>query len=105
MQVVNERDAITATATRRNTSGELVAPTTLDWRIDCLTTGEAVQGWTTVAAPAAEQTIAVAGALNAIRDDGNAYEDKQLTLRYDSGLSTQHHEHQVWRVRNVAGYV
>lgn len=100
LQVIDEGNAIYVTAVSRDESGDLLAPTTLEWKLKCLSNDQDIVGWTSVASPGAEQSIAIAGAYNAIIDDGRAYEDKQVAFRRDSGLSTQHHEVQTYRVRN-----
>jgi hypothetical protein len=77
-------------------------PTTIHYRLDCLTTRTQLADWTSVAA-ASSFTIAVTGTHNAIQSDGNAYEVKQATVVVDQGLATQHVEAVTWRVENLYG--
>jgi hypothetical protein len=98
-----EGSAFTATANFRTRSTAAAStPTSVKWRIDCLTTGRQVLDWTTVAA-ASSASLSVQGSYNAIIDDANDVEVKQLTVMVDDGLSTQHRESVRWRVENLYG--
>lgn len=87
---------------RLRSTGAAATPTTIHWRLDCLSTAKEIEGDTSVAA-ASNFTIAVAGAHNAIQSDCNEYEVKQLTVTTDVGLSTQYRETVTWRVVNLYG--
>lgn len=87
---------------RLRSSGAAATPTTIHYRIDCLTTGTELVDETSVSA-ASNFTISVTGTHNAIQNDGNDYEVKQLTVTTDVGLSTQHRESVQWRVTNLYG--
>jgi hypothetical protein len=58
--------------------------------------------WTTVS-PASSFTLAITGAYNAILNDSNELEVKQLTVMADEGLATQFREIVRWRVDNLYG--
>jgi hypothetical protein len=77
-------------------------PTSIKYRLDCLTTKREVLDWTTVSASAAV-TISITGAQNAIQNDCNDYEVKQLTVMADDGLATQHRVTKRYRVENLYG--
>lgn len=99
----NEKSAFIATAYFRLRSTQAaVTPTTVKYRIDCLTTGKELADWTTVSA-ASNVSVAVTQTHNAIQDDSNRTEHKQLTIEADSDLSTQHRERKVWQVVNLYG--
>lgn len=99
-----EGSAFTATANfRARSTGLASTPTTIKYRIDCLTTGREIADWTSIAPAASSASIAITGAHNAIQDDANDFERKQLTIMLDDGLSTQHRELKRWRIENLYG--
>jgi hypothetical protein len=87
---------------RLRSTSAAATPTTISWRIDCLTTGRQIEDDTTVS-PASSFTIAVTGTHNAIRNDSNEQETKQLTVTTDEGLATQYREAVRWTVTNIYG--
>jgi hypothetical protein len=87
---------------RARSSSAASTPTSIKYRLDCLTTQREVLGWTTVSA-ASSVTISVTGAQNAIQSDANDYETKQLTVMADDGLATQFRGVKRWRVENLYG--
>lgn len=101
---VREGSSFTATAyfRTRSTGAAATTPTTVKRRIDCLTTGVVVQDWTTVT-PAANASLAVTGAQNAIQNYCNERERKQITIMLDEGLVTQCRETATWIVENIYG--
>lgn len=86
----------------RSTAAEST-PTTVKYRIDCLTSGREIADWTSVTPAAASASIPITGAHNAIQDDSNDVETKQLTVMADEGLATQYREAVRWRVENLYG--
>ena len=98
-----EGSAFTATIYLRNrATAAATTPTTLKYRIDCLTTGTELADWTTISA-ASSASISITATHNAIQNDGNATERKQLTIMTDEGLSTQYREIATWLVENLFG--
>lgn len=98
---VQEGSAFTATARFRDRATAAAStPTNIKYRVDCLTTGVALQALTTVSA-ASSASISVTATHNAIQDQSNRYETKQLTVVGDEGLSTQVRETATWHVRNI----
>lgn len=87
---------------RLRSTGAAATPTTIHYRIDCLTTETELADWTSVSA-ASNFTISVTGTHNAIRSDCNEYEWKQVTVMTDQDLSTQHREAVQYRVDNLYG--
>jgi len=88
------------TATARFVSGKTAtAPTTVKYRVDCLTTNKTLTDWTSASA-AASVSISITPTENAIQDESNAYETKQLTVAADPDLSTQTREVVTWKVIN-----
>lgn len=100
---VNEGSSFTATAAfRTRSTAAATTPTTVHYRIDCMTTGTELSALTSVSA-ASSVSLSITGTHNAIQNDGNDYEVKQLTVVTDSGLSTQQTEAVQWRVENLYG--
>lgn len=85
---------------RNSATGE--APTTARYRIDCLTTGREVLGWTTLT-PATSINISITGTDNAIIDASSITERKQITVEADAGLSTQSRNTAYYEVENIRG--
>jgi hypothetical protein len=101
--IVREGSAFTATASFRNRATAAAAtPSTVHTRLDCLTTGIELEGFTSVS-PASSVSIAVTGTHNAIQNAGNRTEVKQLTVVTNRGLSTQCVEAKTWTVENLLG--
>jgi hypothetical protein len=99
----NEGSAFTATVYfRTRSTAAATTPTSIKYRIDCLTSGTELADWTTVSA-ASSVSISITATHNAIQNDGNGHEIKQLTVASDYGLSTQHVEAVSWRVENLYG--
>lgn len=100
---VNEKTNFTATVNFRDRATKAAAtPTTIQYRIDDLTTRIEVTDWTTVSA-ASSITIAISPTQNAIQDDSSRFERRQLLVKADDGLSTQAIGQAVWRVVNYFG--
>jgi hypothetical protein len=101
--VVQEGSSFTATAAFRTRSTSAAStPTTIKYRVDCLSTETELAGWTTVT-PASSVSIAITGTHNATQSDANDVETKQLTVMADEGLDTQVRQAVRWRVENLFG--
>jgi hypothetical protein len=98
---VSEGDNFTVTAYFRDrASGTADAPTTVEYRIDCLTTGREVQDWATLTA-GESVSIALASDYSAIINRCNEYERKQLTVMADRDLPFQRSGQVFWTVKNL----
>jgi hypothetical protein len=101
---VPEETTFTATAYFRTRASKTASvPTTVHYRVDCLTTKTQIQDWTQVTTPAESNAITITSAHNQIIDDAHNNERKQLTVKTDSGLSTQVIKTARWKVRNLQG--
>lgn len=100
---VKEGTGFSATAYFRNLADSTSdTPADVRYRVDCLTTGRTVQDWTT-ATPGTSATIAITGANNAILNQCNVQERKQLTVQSDVGASDQCTGTVEFTVENVDG--
>jgi len=101
---VPEETTFTATAYFRTRSTALAStPTTIHYRVDCLSTRRQITDWTAIAVPAGSNTITISATHNQILEDAHANETKQLTVKVDSGLSTQVIKAKRWKVENLLG--
>lgn len=98
-----EGSAFTATAFfRLRSTAAAVTPTTVKYRVDCLSTGKELKALTTISA-ASNVSIAITGAFNDIQNASSDTERKQLTIEADTDLDTQHLETIEWTVKNLLG--
>ena len=79
------------------------APTTVHFRVDCLTTGKVLADWT-LAAAGESVSVLVDSAYNVIQSRCNMRERKQLTVRADKDTSSQVSNRVIWTVRNQDFY-
>lgn len=101
--VVEENSHFTATAYFRDYATSAAdTPTTVRYRIDCMSTRTELVGWTS-ATPGTSVSITVPAAANNIQDNANRFEHKQITVEADTGLSTQAIGQRTWKTRNIYG--
>lgn len=100
---VKEKGSISVNAYFRDSTNAASAPTTVHYRIDCLTTGTKVLDWTSVS-PAVSVTISVTSSQNAIISDNNARERKQITVSADKGTTTETRDTAFWICENIEGF-
>lgn len=99
---IKEGSSFTATAYFRSDAAG-AAPTTAKYRVDCLTTGKNLTGWTSLT-PAASINITITATENAIQAQSNRIEKKQLTIAGDPDTSIQTRETITWNVENIRGF-
>lgn len=101
MILVNEGSSLTVEAIPLDEDGAPFTPVSMRYRIDCLTTGREVLGYTSISVPSTSNLIVVTGALNAIINQGNARERRQITVETTS--SQVRNDTIDWEVRNIYG--
>ena len=74
-------------------------PTTASYRIDCLTSGVEIKDWTSLT-PAESIAIDITATENAIQNQGNRFEKKQITVARNPDLDTQVRRTKTWKVIN-----
>ena len=74
-------------------------PSSIRYRVDCLTNRKNVITWTSIAA-SSSATIQIPGTSNAIIDTSNDSETRQLLVEIDTGLSTQTRNAATWKLKN-----
>ncbi len=80
----------------------LSVPTSLQYRVDNPATGTQITDWTTVSADD-EVTITLNGSAQLLSDQCNPEEPRQITVRANTGLSTQCQQSYRWAVVNAFG--
>ena len=100
----NEGQSFTATFKFFDSNYVPSSPTTLRYRIDCLTTRAQVLDWTTVT-PAATVSISVSPDDNKIQNTNNKRERKQMVVQTNYGTSTQGVETKEWDILNLQGVI
>ena len=102
--IVPEQTTFTLTAYFRTRATKTAStPTTIHYRVDCLSTQRQITDWTVVSSPSTSNTIVITATENKILDDSFNIETKQITVKLDSGLSTQVIKAVTWKVRNLLG--
>jgi hypothetical protein len=96
--------AVSATVNFRTRSTAAAStPSSIRYRVDCLTNRREVIADTSVSA-ASSVTITVPGPNNGTIDPAQEFEVRQLTVTADYGLSTQCKAAVTWRVRNIRAF-
>lgn len=79
--------------------GNPTIPTTVRWRVDCLTTRQPVIAWTSITA-AQSSTIEIPSSASAILNSRNSTETKRITVQANASLGTQVTVEADWTVEN-----
>jgi hypothetical protein len=98
----NEGDTIDVTFSFFDPDWVFATPTTVRYRIHCLTENRTVREWTSLT-PSQSVEIAIASSDNAIINAGNVRERKQVQVQVYTGLSTQKTHTREWFVKNLQG--
>jgi hypothetical protein len=98
----NEGQSFTATFKFFDASNFPSSPITARYRIDCLSSGQEVRGWTELT-PAQSIDIAVTPSDNAIKDSRNSVERKQIVVQSNYGTESQSVQDSEWEVKNLQG--
>ena len=102
--LLNQKEGTSFNATAYFRSGDAAsAPTTASYRLDCLSTGTVLQDWTSLT-PAVSITIPITATNNAIQDNSNRYEKKQLTVAANPDTATQEREYVTYKIENIRGF-
>ena len=98
----NELSQVTVTARPLDTTGTPYVPTTARYRVDDCKTGQQLVAWTTIVTPSTAMQITIPGTANSIISSSRKTpESKILTINTDEGLSTQHYEEYLYRVKDL----
>ena len=103
MDIINEKTTSYLTATFLDKDGNQVAPASMTYRIDCLTTGRSVRASTDVGTPAAAQLITLTSDDTAIIDATNDKEVKEVTVIGTYGASDEVTSRYRYVVQNLTG--
>ena len=102
---IRERDQLPViiALTVRNT-GVAASPSSLRWRLDCVTTQAVVLDWAGISA-ASTVTLTIPASANVIRDNQNLLETKRITVQANYGTDQQINASMLYDVINNDGYV
>lgn len=112
MLVLNEGDGQEFVSEFFDSGGNPTAPGTVEWSFRCLTTDTLLQDWTALPLQTMTESSGrtvyyvagtIAGPLNAIQQDRNARELKQLQVIANRGESGQYSDVFQYYVRNIKG--
>jgi hypothetical protein len=103
IQDVNERSAAFVTFTHLDRDRALSVPTAVRYRIDCLTHEREILAWTSIASPAAENTVTVTSEQNRIIESGNERERRQLIVETTSSGGALRYDLYAWDVVKIYG--
>jgi hypothetical protein len=100
MAAVNSGSACWVTIALLDRFGNAGVPTAAQYRIDCLTSGTSVLGWTNFPSLAASVDIEVTAAQNVIVNASHPQETKRMTIKaqYSGDASDQITGHLDWPV-------
>ncbi len=87
---------------KQRSDASLQVPTNIAYRIDDLTSGVAVLDWTSVSADD-EITLTITPTQNAMQDQCNATEMRQVVVAANRGLATQHIDSVSYEIENLRG--
>ena len=97
---VNEGTSFEVETTFYGPDGSVVSPSSVDYRIDCVTTGGPIRDWTAIS-PGGTVTIPIEKDENAILDSSNQVEEKLLTIRAAYGAGKQITQDFRWYTKNL----
>lgn len=100
-RVVNEGSELTITGVPVDASNTITTAGAVRYKVDCLTTGIAIIGWTDLT-PAASILLTIPGSANAIQRTSNYRERRQLLIESTTGTSVSRSTVE-WEVRNIYG--
>ena len=100
---IKERSSLVVSAYFRDSSNAADTPTTIDYRIDDITTHTAITGWTSVT-PAVSVNITIKSSENRIVANGNQRERRQITVSADRGTDNETRDITEWNIENIGGY-
>lgn len=87
-------------------------PATAHWRLDCVTSDKTLVGWTAASVQSQSNafglieswiTIEIPGSVNAIQDESNKREEKQVLIVADRDTDREYSEVVPYYVRQVRG--
>lgn len=99
--VLDEKTTGYLTAEFKDKNDDDAVPTSISYRIDCLTTGTAIKGATPVTPPAASVEIVLSSDDNRIITDTNKYERRIVTVTAIYGASDQINKEYKYDVKNL----
>ncbi len=101
IEEVNENSTRYLDVTFRDENNALAAPNSVQYRVDCITTGTAVKALTTVNAPSSSLRITLTKAETAIITDTNNQELKRVSIIAEYGAGDEENDEYDFYVKNL----
>jgi hypothetical protein len=101
---IEEGDQYPIRITIKDANGSPVAPSTLRYRVDCVTTGTTIIDWTALAASSSVD-LTIPSSANGIVNNANETETKQVTAQANYGTQSQLSKRYLYDVVNNSAYV
>lgn len=102
MPTVNEKSTSYVTATFKDKAGAAQTPSTVTYRIDCLTTGAVILSDTSLT-PASSIEITITATQNAMQLAGNLRETRRVTVRATYGVGDSINDQYDYDILNLTG--
>ena len=99
---INEGTTSFLTVTFTDKLGSPVVPASATYRIDCVTSGIAIKGSTVITPMASAVTVTILAAENAIQNQANAFEIREITVIALCTTGEQITESAQYKVLNLA---
>jgi len=100
---IEEKDQYPVRVTIKDADAVPVSPSTLRYKVDCITTQTAVIPWTYIAA-LSQVDIVIPSSANAIVNNRNAKETKRITVQANSDSESQINKRYDYNVINNMAY-
>lgn len=99
-------DTIAVSFETPDADGNLVAytPTTIEYRVDCLTNAQEIKDWTAITPVASSVTVTLDADDTEILDDDHEAEQRQITVAADRGTAGQKTAYYRTWVQNLTIY-
>jgi hypothetical protein len=97
----NEKSTLVITVTFKDENNELVIPTSAEYRIDDVNSGNMIRDWTPMPSLASSVDIVISASESSIIASKRIYEDKELTVRFTYSANKAGSAQQLFRVRNM----
>lgn len=98
---INEGTTAWVTLAFKDRAGAPVSPTSMIYRIDCMTSGAAITPPTTILLPGTTPEITITALENALQDQNNPQEYRRMTITANYGLADVLNSTFDWTVNNL----
>jgi hypothetical protein len=101
MEIINENTTLTLLMAFEDEEEAAVIPTSVEYRIDDVASGDEILDWTTFTPSAATHNLVITAAQNAILDGTLAKEKKRVSFKVAYGIDKEATDEYIYAVRNL----